>query len=299
MRQSEVVALWRERFESALADAEVPSEDQLDGRPVNSDVRIQHTVEPCAVAAFSSPGDRFDENGDFIESPVLGAREVALLALCRLPAGGDRRYRAPDAAELVDEVLSEPSQLRPSLSRWVREADRAALTCMTARARGWFVDARAIASRHGDPDWQPPVPLRHLAPGTGVSLKAPVDAIRSDGRSKHLLVVLPSPRDRDDRVARRIALLWVLQRGEVVSSVVCGHRSALTRRGFAVDDDFLALACQEAAAEVAMAQRPSLAAVSPGVHCRYCDLRPECPEGSARVESVVRLPFPSRSPRCR
>ena len=92
---------------------------------------------------------------------------------------------------------------------------------------------------------------------------------------------------------------WVLQRGEVVSSVVCGHRSALTRRGFAVDDDFLALACQEAAAEVAMAQRPSLAAVSPGVHCRYCDLRPECPEGSARVESVVRLPFPSRSPRCR
>ncbi len=289
---------WRTRLAEVLDAASVPTADDLDGEPVVDRVRPQHVQHPCALSAFSADGDRVDGDGNFVECPATGTREVALVALGRAQDSGRLEDIDPRAA--VAGVLADPDALRASLAAWVRGADRAALGCLSARACAWIADARAIASRRqGDPEWQPPASNAHRLGDRGVYLSAQVDAVRRSADARHLLVVLARPGARGDRLARRIALLEALVGGRIVDSVVCGHRSTLGREQLAVDDEVLEVACWEAARDVTHAQRPSTAEPESGSHCRWCSLLGECPTGQAELESRVRLPFPAMRPGAR
>lgn len=284
---------WRRRLDDVLDEHGVPRAADLPDSVVVDSVRVHHTGAQCAVSAFSGDGDRFDSEGNFMENPAIGAREVALRALGRVPP--EPGSSAVDPGPLVAAVLEEPSSLRGSLAGWVRNADRAALGCLHARACAWFVDARTLAGadRRGEPQWHGPAPVRYKVPGRGVELAVPVDALRRVGASRRLLVVRARPGDHDDRVARRVALISLLDSGVVPEAVVCGFRSTLGHTRFDVDDEVLEVACSEAARDVGLAQRPSTAGLTPGRHCRWCDLLEGCAPGAAAVQRCQWLPFPA------
>lgn len=284
VNRGELVRHWRGRLDEALDADGVPTIGELDAPPVIDRLGLFHTGSECVASAMHPDPDRFDADGAFIEAVFTATREVALVALRSSPIG-------TAAFEMVERVLDEPDALRPGAGAWVGQLDHAGVAALRAAVVSWIVDARALGARRGEPDWQHPRALDHAPPGRGVVLTAAIDAVRKSPGGPHLLVVRSAGTSVDRYVAMRAALLWVLVRAEVPSSVVLGIRNSLERLRFEVDQAFLDGAVERAVTDIAHAQRPSLAPRRPGRYCRWCRVAGLCPEGSAWIERVGVHPF--------
>ncbi len=290
--RGELVRHWRTRLDSALDGAAVPTAGELDTPPVITRFSLFHMANRCPASALVEDRARFDAEGNFVEAVFTATREVALVAL-----SVDRADRADhvrshttgiDPHEMVERALAGPRGLRDGVGRWVRELDRAGAGALRSAAVSWVLDALALAARRGEPEWQSPRLLEHTPGGRGVTLTAGIDALRSTEQGRHLMTVRSSAGATDKRVAARIALLWVLVRGEVPASVVLGFRDSLQRRRFDVDEEVLDRAIDDAVVDITRAQRPSTAPRDPGPGCRRCSLSRDCPPGIEWVGSQPR-----------
>ncbi len=220
--------------------------------------------------------DRFDDDGRFIEATFTATREVALVALrSGVPAAGP--------VGMVESTLATPEDLRWGVVKWIEEADRGALATLRNAAVSWVTDAIALAARHGAPEWHVPAAMRFDPRGPGVQLTASVDAVRETGSGTHLFLMRSRAGTTDARIAGRIALLRVLERGQVATSVVLGFRDSLERGTYPVTDEMLHDAVHGAVDDIFHARRPSSAPRIPGPQCRYCVLLSRCPEGVEHV----------------
>lgn len=257
--------------------------------PVSQRVSLHRAAAECPAGALVEDPRRFDAEGDFVEAVFTCTREVALNALRRNPPGRP-------AEEIVQEAMADPESLRWGVADWVARADRAARSVLHDSAVSWVIDARALAARRGEPQWQPPAALSHRPRGCDVTLTATVDARRTTGSGAHLLVLRPRRDSAERRLVGRVALLWALGRGEVAASVVLGVRESLERRQSLVEDSLLEEAIDDAVADIGRTQRPSLAPRIPGAECRYCGALSECEQGRAHVAASRRYPCPPSDP---
>lgn len=276
---------WRGRLDEALEAAGVPTTQELDAPPVLDRLALHHAGAVCPAGAMTPDPERFDAEGRFVEATFTCTRELALTALRRSPSGRP-------ATEIVQEAMAEPEMLRWGVADWMNKTDRAGHSTLRNAAVSWVTDARALAARRGEPQWQSPAGLKHQPKRRGVALTATVDAVRATGSGTHLFVMRARRHPTDRRVAGRVALLWILVRGEATRSVVLGMRDSLERDVTQVDEELLEEATAHAVNDLRRAQRPSLAPLVPGVHCRYCRLLPQCTEGIEQVALTRRYPFP-------
>lgn len=271
-KRGHLVRAWRLRLEGALAEAAVPPARKLDVPPVVDRLGLFHTGADCPASSLAPDPDRIDADGRFIEATFTAAREVALVALREGVVGMAPR-------EMVDGALADPGSLRSGVASWVSELDHAGTAALRAAAVSWMTDARALAARRSEPDWQAPRLLAHRPAASGVTLTAAVDAVQRSVSGAHLMTLRSSATANDRRVAARIALLWVLVRAELPVSVVLGMRNTLDRLRVDADEDLLESALTDATIDIARARRPSSAPRRPGPWCRWCSLAADCPPG--------------------
>jgi hypothetical protein len=280
-----LVSHWRGRLDEALEAAAVPTAEQLDAPPVLDRLALHHAGAVCPAGAMVPDPERFDAEGRFVEAAFTCTREVALTALRRTPPGRP-------AMEIVQEAIAEPEALRWGVGDWLSQTDRAGHSTLRNASVSWVTDVRALAARHGEPQWQSPAALAYQPKHRGVALAAAVDAVRVTGVGTHLFLMRARRHPTDRRVAGRVALLWILVRGEEPTSVVLGMRDSLERDVTEVDEELLEEATAHAVNDLRWGQRPSLAPLVPGAHCRYCRLLPRCAEGTEQVALTCRYPFP-------
>ena len=165
------------------------------------------------------------------------ARALALTALAAdAPVPGPCGVAAATPAARIAGAMADPSSVPGWVADWLGGLDRAGRAAVASDAVRWMTDALALVRRRGEPEWRHPDALRHAPPGRGVTLTVAVDAVRRTGAA-HLLVVRLRPSPADDRLARRLALLWALAAGEEPASVVLGFREPLELARHVVDRD--------------------------------------------------------------
>lgn len=283
MSRGEVAVGWRTALADALADAGIPTAEELGGEPGRERVSHHHAAAVCAAGAFVSADE-------FVPTATAVARAIALTSL-RATADPARRDPATPAGR-VRSVVADTTTLPGWVADWLDGLDRAGVAVVVSAATRWMTDALALASRKGEPQWLDPDPIRHRVARRGVTLTAGVDAVRRTP-AVHLLVVRLRPGVTDHRLAGRLALLWALERGEEPASVVLAHRESLEVVRFPMTGGVVEQAVLDAVDDVSWAMRPSEAPVVAGAACGFCSLLEVCPEGMEHRRSTSGAPFPT------